>query len=98
MSQGRFLQADEILSPYQQPQLVTDADGFSGEAIQRLSVSSKGTWLAAAAGKVIRVWNLKTNASCYIERLRGALGYHLGDVDCMAFSPDEQFSCRWRFR
>ena len=76
----------------QQPQLVVDADGFTGVRITHLRISSDGKFLAAAAGKVVRVWNLNTGKLW--TTLRGyqeRQGYHIGYIDSMSFSPDGRF-------
>ena len=82
---------DELVTdvPDQTPQLVVDADGFTAVEITHLTISSDGRYLAAAAGKIVRVWDLKsqklwTTLRGYQERQ----GYHIGYIDSMSFSPD----------
>ena len=82
---------DEVLTdvPDQTPQLVVDADGFTAVEITHLAISSDGRYLAAAAGKIVRVWDLKTQKLW--ATLRGyqeRQGYHIGYIDSMSFSPD----------
>lgn len=77
--------------PSQQPQLVLDAQGFT-DPIRRLAISNDGRWLAGAAEKVVRIWDLK--GGVLHATLRGyqePLGYHLGFIDSLTFSPDSRF-------
>lgn len=74
-----------------EPQLVLDAQGFT-DPIRRLVISNDGRWLAGAAEKVVRVWDLK--GGVLHATLRGyqePLGYHLGYIDSLTFSPDNRF-------
>lgn len=73
----------------QRPQLVVDADGFTGSRISHLEISSDGRFLAAAAEKTVRIWDLK--ADRLYTTLRGyqeRQGYHIGFIDSMSFSPN----------
>lgn len=75
--------------PDQTPQLVVDAEGFTAVEITHLAISSDGRYLAAAAGKIVRIWDLEnetlwTTLRGYQERQ----GYHIGAIDSMSFSPD----------
>jgi WD40 repeat protein len=77
--------------PTKLPQLVLDAKGFT-DPIRRLVISNDGRWLAGAAEKVVRVWDLK--GGVLHATLRGyqePLGYHVGFIDSLAFSPDSRF-------
>ncbi len=74
-----------------EPQLVLDAQGFT-DPIRRLVISNDGRWLAGAAEKVVRVWDLK--GGVLHATLRGyqePLGYHVGYIDSLTFSPDNRF-------
>lgn len=74
-----------------EPQLVLDAQGFT-DPIHRLVISNDGRWLAGAAEKVVRVWDLK--GGVLHATLRGyqePLGYHVGYIDSLTFSPDSRF-------
>ncbi|WP_342190380.1 caspase family protein [Stieleria varia] len=77
-------------APNKTPQLVIDAQGFSGR-INRLAISDDGRWLAGVADKTVRVWNLST------QRIHATLrgyqepdGFHIGYIDSITFSPDNQ--------
>ena len=77
--------------PSKSPQLVLDAKGFT-DPVHRLAVSNDGRWLAGAAEKVVRIWDLK--GGVLHATLRGyqePLGYHVGYIDSLTFSPDSRF-------
>ncbi len=77
---------------YGDPQLMVDAEGFTGVPIQRLALSNDGQWLAAAGEKVVRVWNLKTSElHATLRGYQEPYGYHVGYIDAVAFSPDSRF-------
>lgn len=76
----------------QTPQLVVDADGFTAVSISHVALSSDGRFLAASAGKTVRVWDLP-NRKLWAT-LRGyqeRQGYHIGFIDSLSFSPNGQF-------
>ncbi|MEM9367770.1 MAG: hypothetical protein AAGD07_17400 [Planctomycetota bacterium] len=76
--------------PTRSPQLVVDAEGFSG-SINRMAISDDGHWLAAVAGKVVRVWDLENNR--LHATLRGYQepgGFSIGYIDALSFAPDNQ--------
>jgi WD40 repeat protein len=74
------------------PQLVVDADGFTAVKINHLAISSNGDYLAAAAGKIVRVWDLKNNRPWAVLRgYQERQGYHIGFIDSISFSPNGQF-------
>ena len=80
------------------PQLVVDADGFTAVKISHLAISSNGKFLAAAAGKVVRIWDLKNNRPWAV--LRGATkngrAITLDLLIRSAFPPMANF-CQWEF-
>ncbi len=72
------------------PQLVVDAQGFSGP-IARLAISDDGRWLAGVADKNVRVWNLESGVLHAV--LRGYQepdGFHIGSIDSLTFAPDNE--------
>lgn len=74
------------------PQLVVDADGFTAVKISHLAISSNGKFLAAAAGKVVRIWDLKNNRPWAVLRgYQERQGYHIGFIDSISFSSNGQF-------
>lgn len=74
-----------------EPQLVLDAQGFT-DPIRRLVISNDGRWLAAAAEKVVRVWDLKGGVlHATFRGYQEPLGYHVGFIDSLTFSPDSRF-------
>ena len=76
----------------QDPQLVVDADGFTSVLITHLEISNDGRFLAASAGKTVRVWDLRTNRLwCTIRGNQERQGYHIGYIDSISFSPDGQY-------
>ena len=76
----------------QDPQLVVDADGFASILITNLAISGDGRFLAASAGKIVRVWDLTTNRLwCTLRGNQERQGYHIGFIDSISFSPDGQF-------
>ena len=74
------------------PQLVVDADGFTAVKISHLAISSNGKFLAAAAGKIVRVWDLKNNRPWAVLRgYQEPQGYHIGFIDSISFSSSGKF-------
>lgn len=74
------------------PQLVVDADGFTAVTISHLAISSDGRFLAAAAGKIVRVWDLRTKRLwCTLRGYQERQGYHIGFIDSISFSADGKF-------
>lgn len=74
------------------PQLVLDADGFTGGRVSHLSISSDGRFLAAAAEKTVRVWDLDTfEPWCTLRGYQERQGHHIGVIDSMSFSHDGKF-------
>ena len=68
------------------PQLVLDLQGFSG-LVTSLSFSARGDLLAAAGGKVVRIWNIESGQ--LIATLRGETRRTpFGNCYAVAFSPD----------
>ncbi len=68
------------------PQLVLDLQGFSG-LVTSLSFSPRGDLLAAAGGKVVRIWNIESGQ--LIATLRGETRRTpFGNCYAVAFSPD----------
>ena len=71
------------------PKLVVDADGFAGGNISHLRISADGRFLAAAAGKVVRVWDLRTfELWCTLRGYQERQGHHIGFIDSLSFSHD----------
>lgn len=78
--------------PDETPQLVVDADGFTAVKISHLAISSNGNFLAAAAGKIVRVWDLKNNRPWAVLRgYQERQGYHIGFIDSIGFSSNGKF-------
>lgn len=88
-----LIASDDVhLVPAPDPQLVVDAKGFSGVPVVALSVSPDGTLLAAAGGKQVRIWDLKTGI--LRKTLRGYQypGAHkIGRINDVTFSPCGRF-------
>ncbi len=83
---------DTKLIPTPDPQLVVDAQGFSGVPVKALSISPDGKWLAAVGGKQARIWNLTTGMLHTSLRGYQEPGAHkLGRVNDVAFSPCGRF-------
>lgn len=83
---GLSQQADD------RPQLVIDADGFTGRNISHLRISSDGRFLAAAAGKTVRVWDLTTfEIWCTLRGYQERQGHHIGVIDSIGFSHDGRY-------
>ena len=81
---------DSIIS--HDPQLVVDADGFASVLVTHLAISGDGRFLAASAGKIVRVWDLRTNRLwCTLRGNQERQGYHIGYIDSISFSPDGKF-------
>ncbi len=76
----------------QDPQLVVDANGFTAVTVSALKISSDGRFLAAAAGKIVRVWDLRTNQLwCTLRGFQERQGYHIGYIDSIGFSGDGKY-------
>ena len=76
----------------EKPQLVLDADGFTAGRISHLRISSDGRFLAAAAEKTVRVWDLDTfELWCTLRGYQERQGHHIGFIDSMSFSHDGKF-------
>lgn len=90
VSAEKFVDANFSSPPNQRPHLVLDAKGFSG-AIDRVTLSDDGQWLAGVADKTVRIWNLETGKMH--AALRGYQepdGFHIGYIDSLTFAPDNQ--------
>ncbi len=73
------------------PQLVVDAEGFT-TPVQRMAISDDGRWLAAAADKVTRVWDLKLGSlHATLRGYQEPYGYQVGFVEALCFSPDSRY-------
>ena len=76
----------------EKPQLVLAADGFTAGRVSHLSISSDGRFLAAAAEKTVRVWDLDTfELWCTLRGYQERQGHHIGFIDSMSFSHDGKF-------
>jgi WD40 repeat protein len=74
-----------------EPQIVVDAQGFT-TPIHCMALSRDGRWLAAAADKVVRIWDLRTNSlHATLRGYQEPYGYHVGYVDSMVFSIDSRY-------
>lgn len=73
------------------PILMIDPDGFSGRSIRDIAISPDGQFVAVAGGKVVRVWNVRTQS--LQATLRGELlpSVKKGRANAVAFSPDGRF-------
>ena len=72
-------------------QIVVDADGITGTPAQALAISDDGKWLAAAAEKVVRIWNLHDNVLTFTLRgFQEPYGYRVGYINVLRFSPDSR--------
>ncbi|MCA9055254.1 MAG: hypothetical protein KDA75_15545, partial [Planctomycetaceae bacterium] len=86
------LEAVDDTDSYRYPQLTIDVEGFSGEKVRVLAISDDGQWLAAAAEKVVRVWNLRRGElHATLRGYQEPYGYSVGVVQALAFSPDSRF-------
>ncbi|MCA9051989.1 MAG: hypothetical protein KDA89_24795, partial [Planctomycetaceae bacterium] len=88
---GRHLNAVEPVDDTRL-QIVVDAEGFNGTPIQVIALSDDGQWIAAAAEKVVRIWNLRTREQ--LPALRGyqePYGFQVGRINSLTFSPDSRF-------
>ena len=88
---GRQCKSQESIIS-QDPQLTVDANGFASVKISKLAISGDGRFLAASAGKVVRVWDLHTKRLwCTLRGNQERQGYHIGFIDSISFSPDGKF-------
>ena len=88
-AQDQVASSDSI-APDTTPQLVIDAQGFSGR-ISLLALSDDGQWLAGVDDKNVRIWNLRANQLHAV--LRGYQepdGFHIGAIDSITFAPDNR--------
>lgn len=70
-------------------ELVIDSGGFQGE-IADLAFSPDGRLIAAAADKIVRLWNIETGEP--VTTLRGDMSRtSYGNVNAAEFSPDGKF-------
>jgi WD40 repeat protein len=74
------------------PQLVIDPKGLVGDEVKSTDISSDGRFVAAAAGKEVRIWDVTTGS--LVATLRGyreADGFDVGRINVVRFVPHSHY-------
>jgi WD40 repeat protein len=74
------------------PELVIDTKGLWGDEVKSIDLSSDGRYVAAAAGKEVRVWEISTGKPIAVLRgYREPGAYTVGNVNEVRFVPDSLY-------